>query len=138
MRCVHSNDSIVHLRQADATAHVRDIRSNGGTDGHRSSRGVDSLSDLCLVGLSAMVPAGTGIVGMLVSVSAAGYVAQNAMARQCRDTRRQHRGGRKCNADAARQRLPVCLFSADGLYDSVAHADHDELPAQPAKAGGAA
>ena len=40
--------------------------------------------------------------------------------------------------NVAHQRLPVNLFGADGLYDGFAHADHDELPAQPAKAGGSA
>ena len=47
-------------------------------------------------------------------------------------------GGRQCDADAAHQRLPVNLFGADGLYDGFAHADHDEIPAQPAKARSAA
>ena len=71
---------------------------------------------------------------MLVPVSAAGHVAEDAVARQCGDARRQHRAGRQCDADAAHQCLPVDLFGADGLYDGFAHADHDELPAQPAKA----
>ena len=59
-------------------------------------------------------------------------------ARQRGDARRQHGGGRQYDADAAHQCLPVRLFGADGLYDGFAHADHDELPAQPAEARGAA
>ena len=64
-----------------------------------------------------------------------GHVAEDVAARQRGYGHRQHRGGRQYDADAARQCLPVCLFGADGLYDGLAHADHDELPAQPAKAG---
>ena len=132
VRCTGGDDSIGLLRQADATAHVGDIRSDGGTDGRRRGRGVGGLSDICLVGLSALVSAGTGVVDMLVPVSATGYVAEDAVARQCGDARRQHRGGRQYDADAAHQCLPVHLFGADGLYDGFAHADHDGIPAQHA------
>ena len=132
---VNSNDGIGLLRQAHAAAHAGDIRSDGGTDGRRRGRGVGGLADERLVGLSALVPAGIGSVDMLVPVPAAGYVAEDVAAHQRGDARRQHRGGRQHDADAARQCIPVCLFGADGLYDGFAHADHDALPAQPTKAG---
>ena len=135
VRCTGGDDSIGLLRQADATAHVGDIRSDGGTDGRRRGRGVGGLSDICLEGLSALVSAGIVSVDLLVPVSATGHVAEKVAARQRGYGHRQHRGGRQYDADAARQCLPVCLFGADGLYDGLAHADHDELPAQPAKAG---
>ena len=75
VHCAGSDDSIGRLRQADVASHVSDIRSHGGTDGRRRSRGVDGVSDRRLVGLSALVPAGIGSVDMLVPVSATGYVA---------------------------------------------------------------
>ena len=138
VRCDSSDDSIGCLRQTDAATHVGDIRCDGGTDGRRRGRGVGGLSDIRLVGLSALVPAGIVSVDMLVSVSATVFVAEDVVARQRGHARRQHRGGRQYNADAAHQCLPVYLFGADGLYDGFAHADHDEIPAQPAKARGAA
>ena len=134
MRGVSSGDSTGFLRQADATKDAGDIRSDGGTDGRR----VGGLSDRRMVGLSALVLAGTGVVDMLVSVSFAVDMEEDAAARQCGDACGKHRGGRQCDADAAHQRLPVNLFGADGLYDGFAHADHDEIPAQPAKARSAA
>ena len=54
VRCVSSDGSIGLFRQADAAAHVGDIRSDGGTDGRCSSCGVDGLSDTRPVGLSAL------------------------------------------------------------------------------------
>ena len=82
VRCVSSDGGIGLIRQEYAAAHVGNIRRDGGTDGHRSSRGVDSLSDLRLVGLSALVPAGAGVVDTLVLIAAsfvanilAGFVA---------------------------------------------------------------
>ena len=138
VRCVSSDNGIGLLRQADAAAHVGNIRSDGGTDGRRRGRGVGGLSDKRLVGLSALVPAGFGPVDLLVPVSATGHVAEDVATRQRGYGHRQHRGGRQYDADAARQCLPVYIFGADGLYDGLAHADHDELPAQPAKAGDAA
>ena len=136
VRCTGGDDSIGLLRQADATAHAGDIRSDGGTDGRRRSRGMGCLSDICLVGLSALVPVGTGSVDMLVPVSTSVDVEEDALARQRGDARRQHRGGRQYDADAAHQCLPVHLFGADGLYDGFAHADHDGLPAQDAGSRG--
>ena len=138
MRGVNGNDSTGFLRQADAAKDAGDIRSDGGSDGCRRRRCVVGLSDKRLVGLSALVLAGIGVVDMLVSVSFAGDMEEDVAIRQCSDARGQHRGGRQCDADAAHQRLPVNLFGADGLYDGFAHADHDEIPAQPAKARSAA
>ena len=115
VRCVSSNDSIGLFRQADATAHDGDIRSDGGTDGRCRGRGVGGLSDTRLVGLSALVPAGIVSVDMLVSVSATVYVAEDVASRQRGNARRQHRGGRQYDADAAHMCLPVYLFCADGL-----------------------
>ena len=54
VRCVSSDGSIGLFRQADAAAHVGDIRSDGGTNGRCSSRGLDGLSDTRPVGLSAL------------------------------------------------------------------------------------
>ena len=88
VRCVGSHDSIGLLRQTDAAAHDGDIRSHGGTDGRRRSRGVDGVSDRRLVGLSALVLAGIGVVDMLVSVSFAVDMEENVAARQCSDARR--------------------------------------------------
>lgn len=135
---ISSDDNISLLRQADAAAYVDNIRSYVGTDGCRRSRGVDCLSDARLVGLSALVSAGIVFVDMLVPVSAAIHVAQDAAARQRGNAHRQHRGGRQHHIDAARQRLPVRLFGTDGLHDGFTHADHDELPAQPTKTRNAA
>ena len=59
------------------------------------------LSDKRLVGLSALVLAGTGVVDMLVSVSFAVDMEEDAAARQCGDACGKHRGGRQCDADAA-------------------------------------
>ena len=137
-RCVSGDDSIGFLRQTDASAHVGNIRSDGGTDGCCRGRSVAGLSDTGLVGLSALVPACIVSVDMLVPVSASSYVAEDVEARERGDARWQHRGGRQYDVDAAHQCLSLYLFSADGLYDGFAHADHDELSAQPAKAGAAA
>ena len=79
---VGGDDGISLLRQADATAHVGDIRSDGGTDGRRRGRGVGGLSDICLVGLSALVSAGIVSVDLLVPVSATGHVAEDVAARR--------------------------------------------------------
>lgn len=87
VRGVGSGDSTGFLRQADATKDAGDIRSDGGTDGRRCGRRVGGLSDKCLVGLSAMVLAGTGVVDMLVSVSFAVDMEENVAARQCSDAR---------------------------------------------------
>ena len=85
------------------------------------------LSDTGLVGLSALVPAGIVSVDMLVSVSATVFVAEDVVARQHSDVRRQHRGGRQYHANAAHQRLPFYLFSADGLYDGFAHSSRGQV-----------
>ena len=137
-RRVSGGDSTGFLRQADAASHVGDIRSDAGTDGRRRGRGVGGLSDLCLVGLPAVVPAGIGVVDLLVPVPAAGDVAEDAVARQRCDVGGLHRGGRQRDADAAPECLPVYLFGANGLYDGLAHADHDEVSGQPAETGGTA
>ena len=88
VRGVSSSDSIGLLRQADATKDAGDIRSDGGTDGRRCGRRVGGLSDKRLVGLSALVLAGIGVVDMLVSVSFAVDMEENVAARQCSDARR--------------------------------------------------
>ena len=87
VRGVSSGDSTGFLRQADATKDAGDIRSDGGTDGRRCGRRVGGLSDRRLVGLSALVLAGTGVVDMLVSVSFAVDMEENVAARQCSDAR---------------------------------------------------
>ena len=87
VRGVNGNDSTGFLRQADAAKDAGDIRSDGGTDGRRRGCRVVGLSDKCLVGLSAMVLAGTGVVDMLVSVSFAVDMEENVAARQCSDAR---------------------------------------------------
>ena len=87
VRGVSSGDSTGFLRQADATKDAGDIRSDGGSDGRRRGRRVGGLSDRRLVGLSAMVLAGTGVVDMLVSVSFAVDMEENVAARQCSDAR---------------------------------------------------
>ena len=87
MRGVGSGDSIGLLRQTDAAKDAGDIRSDGGTDGCRRGRRVVGLSDKRMVGLSAMVLAGTGVVDMLVSVSFAGDMEEDAAACQRGDAR---------------------------------------------------
>ena len=87
VRGVNGNDSTGLLRQADAAKDAGDIRSDGGTDGCRSGRRVAGLSDRRLVGLFALVLAGTGVVDMLVSVSFAVDMEENVAARQCSDAR---------------------------------------------------
>lgn len=87
VRGVNGNDSTGFLRQADAAKDAGDIRSDGGTDGRRCGRRVGGLSDKRMVGLSALVLAGTGVVDMLVSVSFAGDMEENVAARQCSDAR---------------------------------------------------
>ena len=82
MRGVNGNDSTGFLRQADAAKDAGDIRSDGGSDGCRRSRCVVGLSDKRLVGLSALVLVGTGVVDMLVSVSFAVDMEEDAAARQ--------------------------------------------------------
>ena len=134
VRCDSSHDSIGLLRQADVAAYDGDIRSHGGTDGRRRGRRMDSLSDKGMVVIPALVPAGAGPFNMLVPLSPAVIMAQDAAARQRGYARGQHRGRRQHHAHVARQRLPVHLFGAHGVYDRFAHADHDAIPAQPTKA----
>jgi len=88
VRGVNGNDSTGLLRQTDAAEDAGDIRSDGGSDGCRRGRRVGGLSDRRLVGLSALVLAGTGVVDMLVSVSFAVDMEENVAARQCSDARR--------------------------------------------------
>ncbi len=87
MRGVGSGDSIGLLRQTDAAKDAGDIRSDGGTDGCRRGRRVVGLSDKRLVGLSALVLAGIGVVDMLVSVPFAVVMEKDAAARQRGDAR---------------------------------------------------
>ena len=87
VRGVGSGDSTGFLRQADATKDAGGIRSDGGTDGCRRGCRVVGLSDKCLVGLSGLVLAGTGVVDMLVSVSFAVVMEKDAAARECGDAR---------------------------------------------------
>ena len=87
VRGVSSGDSTGFLRQADATKDAGDIRSDGGTDGRRRGCRVVGLSDKRLVGLSALVLAGTGVVDMLVSVSFAVVMEKDAAACQRGDAR---------------------------------------------------
>lgn len=87
MRGVGSGDSIGLLRQTDAAKDACDIRSDGGTDGCRRGRRVVGLSDKRLVGLSALVLAGIGVVDMLVPVPFAVVMERDAAARQCGDAR---------------------------------------------------
>lgn len=88
VRGVSSGDSTGFLRQTDAAKDAGDIRSDGGTDGRRRGCRVVGLSDKRLVGLSALVLAGTGVVDMLVPVSFAVVMEKDAAARQCGDARR--------------------------------------------------
>ena len=85
MRGVGSGDSTGFLRQADAAKDAGDIRSDGGTDGRRCGCRVVGLSDKRLVGLSALVLAGIGVVDMLVPVSFAGDMEEDVATRQCSD-----------------------------------------------------
>jgi len=87
VRGVNGNDSTGFLRQADAAEDAGDIRSDGGSDGCRRRRCVVGLSDKRLVGLSALVLVGTGVVDMLVPVSFAVVMEKDAAARQCGDAR---------------------------------------------------
>lgn len=66
VRRVGSGDDAGLLRQADAASDVGDIRSDGGSDGGRRGRGVGDVSDKRLVGLSALVLAGAGVVDIQV------------------------------------------------------------------------
>ena len=85
VRGVNSSDSIGLLRQTDAAKDAGDIRSDGGTDGRRRGCRVVGLSDKRLVGLSALVLAGIGVVDMLVPVSFAGDMEEDVATRQCSD-----------------------------------------------------
>ena len=87
MRGVGSGDSTGFLRQADAAKDAGDIRSDGGTDGRRCGRRVGGLSDKRLVGLSALVLVGTGVVDMLVPVPFAVVMEKDAAACQRGDAR---------------------------------------------------
>ena len=87
VRGVGSSDSIGLLRQTDAAKDVGDIRSDGGTDGCRRRRCVVGLSDKRLVGLSALVLVGIGVVDMLVSVPFAVVMEKDAAACQRGDAR---------------------------------------------------
>ena len=85
MRGVSSGDSTGFLRRSDAAKDAGDIRSDGGSDGCRRRRCVVGLSDKRLVGLSALVLVGTGVVDMLVPVPFAVVMEKDAAARQCGD-----------------------------------------------------
>ena len=93
--------------------------------------GVVGLQDICLVGLSALVPADPVSVDLLGSVSYTVYVEKGVEARKCCDAGRLYRGGRQYDAMSANECLSDSIFSADGLYDGIDDSDDGELPAQP-------
>lgn len=101
---VCGDDSACLLRQQDAAADVGHFRSDGGADGRRGGRSMAGISDECLVCLSALVPAGTDSIHLLVPVSSTGHVEKDAMARKCVDVRGQHPGGRDRTADASQEK----------------------------------
>ena len=132
------DDSTFLHRQEDVAANVGHIRSDGGTDGRRRRRRVVSLPDVCLVGISALVPADTVSVDLLGPVSFTGHVEKDAPAHQLCDAGGQHRDRRQRDAVSAHECLSDRVLSADGLSDSFDDPDHAELPAQPARPGYAA
>ena len=65
----YSDDSTCLFGQQDATANAGNLWSNSGADGCRSRRCVVGLSDVFLVGLSALVSADPVLVDLLGSIS---------------------------------------------------------------------
>lgn len=76
----YSDDSTGLFRQQDATANAGNLWSNSGADGCRSRRCVVGLSDVFLVGLPALDPAGTILVDLLGTVSFTVYVEKIVVA----------------------------------------------------------
>ena len=84
----YRNDSTGLCRQEDATTYAGDIRSDSGADDRRWGCGAVGLQDICLVGLSALVPADPVSVDLLGSVSYTVYVEKGVEARKCCDAGR--------------------------------------------------